>query len=62
MGRHPRKKKALIDTGSTVIFISEDIVKEKHLSVKPGSTVISMAAGDLVKETKGFVLVDLELK
>ena len=54
--------RALIDTGSTESFISENIVKKRALTVRPGSSQISMATGDLTKETKGFVLVDLEFK
>ena len=54
--------KALLDTGSTESFISENIVRERGFLVKSGSSIISMATGDLVKETKGFVLTDLELK
>lgn len=54
--------KALLDTGSTESFISENIVRERGFPVKSGSSIISMATGALVKETKGFVLTDLELK
>ena len=56
------KTKALIDTGSTESFISEEVVKRRNLPVKPGTSKISMASGDLVKETKGYVIVDLEFK
>ena len=56
------KTNALIDTGSTESFISEEVVKRRKLPVRPGTTKISMAAGDLTKETKGYVTVDLEFK
>ena len=54
--------KALIDTGSTVSFISEDVVKKRALQIRPDIKNISMATGDLVKETKGLVVVDLDFK
>ena len=54
--------KALLDTGSTESFISEEVVKKRRLKIMSGITKISMATGDLVKETKGYVLVDLEFK
>ena len=53
--------KALIDTGSTESFISED-VKKRALHIRPDIKNISMATGDLVKETKGLVVVDLDFK
>ena len=54
--------KALIDTGSTENFISAAVVKKRKLKTFPSSNKISMATGDLVKETQGYILVDLEYK
>ena len=54
------KTEVLVDTGSTESFISEAVVKKRKLPVIPLSSKISMATGDLIKETKGYVVADLE--